>query len=72
MEARMKNPALLIPETMQSLLALNAVVEKSSVPSTTLGLVHLRASQINGCSVCVDMGSRMLKHAGETTTAYSP
>ena len=65
MEARMKNPALLIPEVMQSLLALNAIMENSGVPATTLGLVHLRASQINGCSVCVDMGCRMLKHAGE-------
>ena len=65
MEARMKNPALIFPEAMQSLLALNAVIEKAGVPSTTLGLVHLRASQINGCSVCVDMGCRMLKHAGE-------
>jgi AhpD family alkylhydroperoxidase len=29
-------------------------------------IVHLRASQINGCSVCVDMHLRMLKKAGET------
>ena len=32
----------------------------------TLELVHLRASQINGCSVCVDMHARELKKAGET------
>jgi AhpD family alkylhydroperoxidase len=32
----------------------------------TLGLVHLRASQINGCSVCVDMHPRMMKKHGET------
>jgi AhpD family alkylhydroperoxidase len=51
---------------MQVLLALNAATEKGGVPATTLGLVHLRASQINGCSVCVDMGWRMLKKAGET------
>ena len=36
------------------------------MPSKTLGLVHLRASQINGCSVCVDMHPLMLKKAGET------
>jgi AhpD family alkylhydroperoxidase len=29
-------------------------------------LVHLRASQINGCSVCVDMHARMAKRKGET------
>ena len=28
-------------------------------------MVHLRASQINGCSVCVDIHSRELVHAGE-------
>jgi AhpD family alkylhydroperoxidase len=28
--------------------------------------VHLRASQINDCSVCVDMHARELRQAGET------
>lgn len=35
------------------------------MPKKTLDLVHLRASQINGCSVCVDMGFRF-KQADET------
>jgi AhpD family alkylhydroperoxidase len=65
MQSRMKNAAMIIPEAMQALLALNSAAEKGGVPATTLGLVHLRASQINGCSVCVDMGWRMLKKAGE-------
>ena len=65
MEARMKNAAMVIPGAMEALLAINSVVEKAGVPATTLGLTHLRASQINGCSVCVDMGCRMLKHASE-------
>jgi AhpD family alkylhydroperoxidase len=66
MQARMKNPAMILPETMQALMALKASVEKSGVPSSTIELIHLRASQINGCSVCVDMHARMLKKAGET------
>jgi len=66
MQARMKNPAILIPDAMQALLALNRATETGGVPSKTLGLVHLRASQINGCSVCVDMGWRTLQQAGET------
>src|SRR5215813_11252432 len=65
MQARMKNPAMIIPETMQPLRDLNAATEKGGVPATILGLTHMRASQINGCSVCVDMGWRMLKKAGE-------
>ena len=66
MQARITNPAMMIPEAMPALLALNGATEKSGVPATILGLAHLRASQINGCSVCVDMGWRMLKKAGET------
>ncbi len=35
------------------------------MPNTTLELVRLRASQINGCSFCVEMHARDLKKAGE-------
>ena len=66
MEARMKNPAMIFPEAMQAMFALNAVVEKAGLPSKTVGLVHLRVSQINGCSVCIDMHARMLKYEDET------
>ena len=66
MEPRMKNIAALNPEAFKALQALGASAEKCGVPAKTLGLVHLRASQINGCSVCVDMHPRMLKKAGET------
>jgi AhpD family alkylhydroperoxidase len=65
-QARMKNPAMLIPAAMQPLMAVVAAVRKSGVSQGTLDLVHLRASQINGCSLCVDIGSRELKKAGET------
>jgi len=65
MKARMQNPAVILADAMPALLALNKVIEKGDVPATTLELVHLRVSQINGCSVCVDMGWRMLKRAGE-------
>ncbi|PYS25189.1 MAG: alkylhydroperoxidase [Acidobacteria bacterium] len=66
MEARMRNIAMIVPDAMQALHALKASTEKGGVPSRTLGLVELRASQINGCSVCVDMHARSLKKAGET------
>jgi AhpD family alkylhydroperoxidase len=62
----MKNPAMVLPEVLEALLALNKATEKAGVPSKTIGLVQLRASQINGCSVCVDMHCRDLKRAGET------
>src|SRR5579863_3393860 len=65
-KARMKNPAMVLPEVMQALFALNKATEKCGIPSKTIGLVQLRASQINGCSVCVDMHCRDLRKAGET------
>ncbi|WP_426437482.1 carboxymuconolactone decarboxylase family protein [Bradyrhizobium genosp. P] len=39
---------------------------KQGLPEKLLELVHLRASQINGCSVCVDMHPRLARRAGET------
>jgi AhpD family alkylhydroperoxidase len=57
---------MLVPDAMQALMALGATVKKGSVPARTLDLMHLRASQINGCSVCVDMHARTLKQTGET------
>ena len=63
MQARMKNPVELLPEAMKALFALDASAER--LPYVTRQLVHLRASQINGCSVCVDMHARGLKKAGE-------
>jgi AhpD family alkylhydroperoxidase len=51
---------------MEALQALGRVVRKAGGSSLPLDLVYLRASQINGCSVCVDMHSRDLKKAGES------
>jgi len=66
MQARISNP-MLIPEITQALLALGAAAKKDyGVPERTLSLVHLRASQINGCSVCVDMHARALRNIKET------
>jgi AhpD family alkylhydroperoxidase len=67
MQARMKNPAMLVPEAIQLLQKVGKSTENCGVPARTLGLVHLRASQINGCGVCLDMHARFLTQAGETT-----
>jgi AhpD family alkylhydroperoxidase len=66
MQARMKHPVMIVPDAMQALLALGASTKKGSVPARTLDLVNLRASQINGCSVCVEMHAQDLKTGGET------
>jgi AhpD family alkylhydroperoxidase len=66
MQARMNNPAQVIPDAMNAILALLKATRKGGVPQATLELVHLRASQINGCSFCVDSGARSARKAGET------
>ncbi len=66
MQARMSNPVMILPEAMKALHALGTATEKAGLPPSTIGLIQLRASQINGCSVCVDMHARDLKKAGET------
>lgn len=67
MEARMKNPALVVPGAMQALLSLGGVTthKNDSVARRTLTLMHLRASQINSCAFCVDMHAREARKLGE-------
>jgi AhpD family alkylhydroperoxidase len=64
-EPRIPNIAGTVPEALQALLALAKAAAKGGNPPTTHKLVHLRASQINGCSFCVDMHSRELRDARE-------
>jgi AhpD family alkylhydroperoxidase len=65
MQARLKNPAMLLPDAMQSLQALAKTLMNGKVPARTLGLVHVRVSQINGCAVCLDLHHRQEKRAAE-------
>ena len=66
MEARMKNPAAVLPGAWQAVVALNKASDQGGVPADTMELVHLRVSQVNGCSPCVDGGWRTSRKAGET------
>jgi AhpD family alkylhydroperoxidase len=66
MQARMQNPATIIPEAMPAILNVLNATRTGGVPGKTLELVHLRASQINGCSYCVDGGARNAKKTGES------
>ncbi|MEU6703270.1 carboxymuconolactone decarboxylase family protein [Streptomyces wuyuanensis] len=71
MQARMNNPATVIPEAMPAILDLLKATRKGGVPETTLELVHLRASQINGCGYCVVGGVRSARKAGLTEDQLS-
>ena len=65
MEARMTNPAMVLGAT-EPIQALFKAIYAGGVDPATLELVHLRTSQINGCSACVDSGAKAARKAGET------
>lgn len=65
MQARMKHPAFLVPGVMDALQALGRATG-AVLPQVTRHLVELRASQLNGCSQCVDMHAKEMKKTGET------
>jgi AhpD family alkylhydroperoxidase len=52
---------------LKYLVSANGVVSDSTLPATTLELVRIRASQINGCGFCTDMHTKDAAAAGEST-----
>ncbi|GAA2383660.1 alkyl hydroperoxide reductase AhpD [Catellatospora methionotrophica] len=66
MQSRMTNPAALLPDAVKGINLIYKAAHSAGLAKSTLDLVHLRASQINGCSACVDSGARGMRQAGET------
>jgi AhpD family alkylhydroperoxidase len=66
LEARMTSPAFVLPGAMDALNALHKSIQRSGLPAKTLELMNLRASQINGCGVCVVQHPRIARKLGET------
>ncbi|MGW8764709.1 carboxymuconolactone decarboxylase family protein [Streptomyces sp. NPDC055815] len=67
MSARMPNPAAVLPDAGPAIFQLiKAVQSGGHVAGTTLDLVHLRVSQINGCGYCVVGGALKSQKEGET------
>ena len=66
LQARMAHPAFVVPGAMDALQALGKATQRGGIPARTLELVHLRASQINGCGVCAVQHPRIAKQLGET------
>jgi AhpD family alkylhydroperoxidase len=75
MNPRIKSPAFTVPGLMDALQQLgksaSEAAKAAGVPPTTTDLVSLRASQINGCAVCLDMHTRGARKAGETDERLS-
>jgi AhpD family alkylhydroperoxidase len=66
MKSRIDNPALTVPGALEAFQGIGNAAAHADIPATTVCLVQLRASQINGCGVCVDIHSRELEHMGES------
>jgi AhpD family alkylhydroperoxidase len=66
MTARMKNPAMVLPDVVKGVNTIYKAIHSGGAAPEILELVHLRASQINGCAACIDMGGRAATKAGET------
>ena len=54
------------PKLLNAVVALNTVVEGAGLEKSLVHLVKLRASQINGCSYCVDMHTREARKDGDS------
>ena len=70
MQPRVQNPAQSVPGAMDALMSVAKVAKEAAanagVPASTVDLVETRASQINGCAVCLDMHTRAAKAHGVT------
>lgn len=66
LQSRMANPLMMFPDAFKAMRAIHSATGTAGVPEGTLHMVHLRASQINGCSFCVEMHAREMREAGES------
>lgn len=64
LHARMANPVMVVDGALPALLNAHKAAQRTGLPAEVGYLVHLRASQINGCSHCTEMHARELKDAG--------
>jgi AhpD family alkylhydroperoxidase len=51
---------------MKAVLGVEAYVRQCGLEPSLIGLVKMRASQINGCAFCLDMHSHDARRDGET------
>ncbi|CAM5701710.1 carboxymuconolactone decarboxylase family protein [Streptomyces aurantiogriseus] len=64
MQARMKNPAYVLPGALKGIGTIFQAIGEGGLPQELAEIVGLRASQINGCSACVHGHVQNLRKAG--------
>ncbi|MEV0407068.1 carboxymuconolactone decarboxylase family protein [Actinoallomurus sp. NPDC050550] len=67
MQARMTNPAFVLPDGMKGIAAIFKAINAGGISQELQEIVGLRASQINGCSACVYAHNANLVKAGTST-----
>jgi AhpD family alkylhydroperoxidase len=66
-KARLRNPAMIVPEAMAPLQALGGVLgQLQGAPARAAALAQIRASQLNGCALCLAGSCQTLRGFGET------
>lgn len=58
---------LVVPDVIPALLKVREAIDGHGLDKKLHHLVHLRASQINGCAFCVKMHTREAREDGETS-----
>ncbi len=54
------------PKAYEAMFALEKYLSQSKIEPTLTDLIKIRASQINGCSYCIDMHTKDARKIGET------
>ncbi|GAB4025105.1 carboxymuconolactone decarboxylase family protein [Spirosoma koreense] len=65
MEKRMNLQAT-EPDAYKAMMALEKYLSTTSLTSTHIDLLKIRASQLNGCAFCIDMHTKEARQHGET------
>jgi AhpD family alkylhydroperoxidase len=66
LESRIAHPAFVVPGAMDALNAMSKAISRVKLSPRLLELMHLRASQINGCGVCAVQHPKIARKLGET------
>lgn len=60
------NVAKTDPDAYKAMMALEAYLVKTSLTAKQKDLIKIRASQLNGCSYCIDLHTKEARKAGES------
>jgi AhpD family alkylhydroperoxidase len=64
-QPRLLNPAETMPDALQGIQKMLIAVQKGGLSPSILTLTHMRASQINGCSSCIEGAINHERRSGE-------